>query len=174
MSSPTKAWLAYGVVLTGAVLWCGLIVAAPVLTHAGGTAAVWGEQLYTFFHPLCHQLDSRSLHIAGAPLGVCSRCSAIYAGFLVGLLIYPFFRPVARPHAPSRTMLLVALSPMLLDVVLGIAGLHDATIGTRLITGGVFGLLVPYVVMPVVLGAVHESHNHQPPITQLQKGSPDA
>ena len=174
MNSASRAWLAYGVVLAGALLWCGLIVAAPVLTHAGGTAAVWGSQLYTFFHPICHQLDGRSLHIAGERLGVCSRCSAIYAGFLVGLLIYPFFRPVGRPHAPSRTMLVVALVPMLIDVVLGIAGLHDATIGTRLITGAIFGLLVPYVVMPVLLGAVHEMFAHQPPTTQLQKGSTDA
>ena len=71
-------------------------------------------------------------------------------------------------------MLAVALAPMLVDVLLGIAGLHDATIGTRVISGGLFGMLVPYVVMPVVLGAVHEYNAHQPPITQLQKGSTDA
>jgi predicted histidine transporter YuiF (NhaC family) len=71
-------------------------------------------------------------------------------------------------------MLFVALAPMLVDVVLGMAGLHDATIGTRLITGALFGMLVPYVVMPVALGAVHEFNAHQPPITHLQKGSTDA
>ncbi len=174
MSNSGRAWLAYGTVLAGAALWCGSIVAAPLLSHAGGTAATWGGHLYTLFHPVCHQLDDRSLHLFGGPLAVCSRCSAIYAGFFAGLLIYPFFRSVGTPHPPSRTMLAVALAPMLVDVLLGIAGLHDVTIGTRLITGALFGLLVPYVVMPVVLGAVHEYNAHQPPLTQLQKGSTDA
>lgn len=166
--------MAYAAVVAGAALWFALIVAAPLLTHAGGASAAWGAHLYTFFHPICHQLEGRSLLLFGEPLAVCSRCSAIYAGFFVGALIYPFFRRVGTPHAPSRTMLIVALAPMVLDVALGVAGLHDATIGTRLITGALFGLLVPYVVMPVVLGAVHEFNAHQPPISQLQKGSTDA
>jgi uncharacterized membrane protein len=174
MSSAVKAWIAYAIVLAGAVVWLGLIVAAPMLTQAGGTAAAWGAHLYTFFHPICHQLDARSLHLFGEPLGVCSRCSAIYTAFLAGLLVYPFFRPVGKPHPPSRAMLGAALAPMLVDVALGFTGLHDATMVTRIVTGAVFGSLVPYVVMPVLLGAVHELNAHQPPITQLQKGSTDA
>jgi hypothetical protein len=71
-------------------------------------------------------------------------------------------------------MLLAALAPMLVDVILGLTGLHDATIGTRIATGAAFGLLVPYVVMPVLLGAMHELHSHQPPIIHPQKGSSDA
>jgi uncharacterized membrane protein len=174
MNSANRAVVAYLAVLAGALVWCGLIVAAPVLVNAGGTAAQWGAALYTFFHPLCHQLDGRSLHILGEPLAVCSRCSAIYAGFLAGVIVYPLFRPVRAPHPPSRTMLVIALSPMVLDVVLGFAGLHDATIGTRLVTGAIFGLLIPYVVLPVFLGAVHEYPTHQPTTSHLQKGSSDA
>lgn len=172
MSSPTRAIIAYLIVLAGAVLWCGLIVAAPVLMHAGATG--WGEGLYTFFHPICHQMDDRSLQVFGMPLAVCSRCSAIYAGFLVGLLAYPLFRPVREPHPPSRTMLVVALIPMAVDVALALTGLHDATLGTRLVTGAVFGLLIPFVVLPVFLGAVHEYSTHQPTPSHLQKGSTDA
>ena len=172
MSRSRRAVLAYLLALTGAVLWLGLIVAAPVLMHAGATG--WGEALYTFFHPICHQIDGRSLQVFGEPLGVCSRCSAIYAGFLVGLLAYPLFRPVQKPHPPSRTMLIVALIPMFVDVVLGLAGLHDVTIGTRLVTGAIFGLLIPFVVLPVFLGAVHEYSTHQPTPSHLQKGSTDA
>ena len=140
---------------------------------AAGTGQ-WGTSLYTFFHPLCHQLDGRSLHIFGVPLAVCSRCSAIYAGFLAGVIIYPLFRPVREPHPPSRTMLVIALLPMIVDVVMGFAGLHDSSIGTRLVTGAFFGLLIPYVILPVFLGAVHEYSTHQPTPTHLQKGSSDA
>lgn len=173
MSNAGKAWLLYSIVVTGALLWCGLIVAAPLLTSAGGSGAAAGEQIYAFFHPVCHQFDGRSLHIAGERLAVCSRCSAIYAGFLLGLLVYPAFRPVGVPHTPSRTVLLIAVTPMLLDVAFDFTGLHETSIGTRLVSGAVFGILIPYVVMPVLLGALHEHQTHQPP-TQLQKGSTDA
>jgi uncharacterized membrane protein len=173
MSNAVKAWLLYAIVVAGAFLWCGLIVAAPLLTAGGGSGSAIGGYIYGFFHPVCHQFDGRSLHIAGERLAVCSRCSAIYAGFLLGLLMYPAFRPVGKPHVPSRTVLLIAVTPMLLDVALDIIGLHETTMVTRLITGGIFGVLVPYVVMPVVLGIIHERQTHQPP-TQLQKGSTDA
>lgn len=173
MSNAAKAWLLYTIIVAGAFLWCGLIVAAPLLTAGGGNGTAAGEQIYSFFHPVCHQFEGRSIHIVGEPLAVCSRCSAIYGGFLLGVLVYPAFRPVGRPHVPSRTGLLIAITPMLLDVVLDIAGLHVTSMATRLITGGVFGILIPFVVMPVVLGTVHERQTHQPP-TQLQKGSTDA
>jgi uncharacterized membrane protein len=173
MSNAGKAWLLYGIVVAGALLWCGLIVAAPLLTAAGGTGAVVGKLIYDLFHPVCHQFDGRSLHIAGERLAVCSRCSAIYAGFLLGLLAYPAFRPVGRPHMPSRTVLLIAVTPMLLDVGLDIIGVHETGLATRLVTGGIFGLLAPYVVMPVVFGALDERQTHQPP-NQPQKGSTDA
>jgi len=61
----------------GTILWCLAIVAAP-LFHL--------TPIYLFFSAICHQLPARSWHIHGEPLAVCIRCTAIYYGFLAGLL----------------------------------------------------------------------------------------
>jgi uncharacterized membrane protein len=40
-----------------------------------------------FFSIICHQIPARSWHLAGEPLGVCIRCTAISFGFLTGLIL---------------------------------------------------------------------------------------
>jgi predicted Na+-dependent transporter len=82
-------------------------------------------------------------------------------------------RDLHRPRVPSRGLLVVAVFPMLVDVGLGFAGLHEISTTTRLITGSVFGALIPFVILPVALGAAIErtsssSSFHQP------KGTVDA
>jgi len=169
-----RAVLVYLCVLAGAALWCGLILAAPWLVHSGGGMQFWGETLHSGFHRVCHQLDGRSLHLFGAPLPVCTRCSAIYFAFLLGTALYPLFRSVRHPHPPSRTLLVLAVMPMLIDVVLGITGISDVTAQTRLLTGALFGLLIPFVVLPVALGAVHERLARPNIVVHQPKGSVDA
>ena len=66
--------------ILGAIFWCGLIVAAPTF-HLG--------PIYLFFSSICHQLPERSWHIGGEPLAVCIRCTSIYFGFLLGLVVLP-------------------------------------------------------------------------------------
>ena len=169
----SKPLLAYLVFLAGAFTWCVLILVAPLLIHAGGSVAAWGNVLYEGFHRVCHQYDARTLHIAGEPLGVCSRCSGIYFAFLAGTLCYPLVRDLRRPVVPSRGLLIVALIPMLIDAGLGFAGLHEISTTTRLITGSVFGAVIPFVILPVALGAVIERTSPSPPFHQ-SKGTVDA
>jgi uncharacterized membrane protein len=169
----SKPLIAYLVFLAGATTWCLLILAAPLLTHAGGNGAAWGSVLYEGFHRICHQYDTRTLHIAGEPLGVCARCSGIYFAFLAGTLCYPLLRNLRRPVVPSRGLLVVAVIPMLIDVGLGFAGLHEISTTTRLITGSVFGALIPFVILPVALGAAIERTASFPPFHQ-PKGTVDA
>ncbi len=147
--------MTYGVILVGAALWCAAIVLAPVLSvsQAFGSA---GKLLYDFFSPICHQMDERSFHIAGAKLGVCARCTSIYFGFLAGSLLYPTVRKIRRPAVPDRWVLLAAFLPMLLDVLSGIAGVHEITITTRTITGTIAGVFLPFVVIPAAIEAVCE------------------
>jgi len=169
-----KAHLVYVFILAATVLWCGLLIAAPLLTLGGDGAHFWSDALYDGFHRACHQLDSRSLHLFGAPLPVCMRCSAIYFAFFLGMLLYPLVRDLRRPHTPSRRLLILALLPMLVDVASGITGLADVTAASRLVTGAVFGFLIPFVVLPVVLGAVHEWHTQSTHVIHQPKGSVDA
>ena len=60
-------------------MWCFAILAAPVWNMA---------PLYMFFSIICHQQPARSWTIAGEPLAVCIRCTAIYFGFFAGLLFH--------------------------------------------------------------------------------------
>jgi uncharacterized membrane protein len=166
--------IAYGAALAGTLLWCGLLAAAPFFAHTGGAWTEWGETIYAGFHRICHQIDGRSLHLWGHPFAACARCSAIYIAFLAGMLVYPFFRPLRTPQTTSRRTLMLALAPMAVDVALAVAGVHDSTTISRLITGAFFGFLLPFVVLPVYLGAVLELLSPTPTLSHHMKGTADA
>jgi uncharacterized membrane protein len=149
------ARITYAVILSGTVAWCVLIVLAPAASSTAGFAA-FGGILYAFFSPLCHQLEARSFHLFGGPLAVCGRCSAIYFGFLSGTIAYPFARDLLRGARPGRMFLLVAVAPMLLDVVLEVAGIHVSSNAMRAVTGAWFGTLLPFLVIPGAVEGVSQ------------------
>lgn len=156
-------------VAVSVTLWCTAIIAAPLFTAWAGAWQPAGEVLYRFFHQICHQFEGRSFHLSGEPLAVCARCSSIYFGFLVGVLAFPLVRRQMR--LSSRKLLILAGLPMLLDVAGGMLGIHEVTILSRSLTGAFFGVLLPFVILPVLMDAVLEiavSH------VQPQKGSPNA
>ena len=169
-----NVYFAYALALAGTVVWCALVVAAPSCIHAGGAWTPVGETIYAGFHRICHQLNARSLHIFGLPLAACSRCSAIYFAFLAGTLLYPFLRPLKIPHSPSRTTFAIALAPILVDVALAFAGIHESGTISRLLTGSIFGFVLPFVVLPVYLGAALEQSTASSPVHHHLKGTVDA
>jgi len=170
----SKVSFAYALALAGTLVWCALVVAAPYCVHMGGSWVSIGETIYTGFHRICHQLDGRSLHLFGLPFAACSRCTAIYFAFLAGTVVYPFLRPIRTPHTPSRLTFLLALAPMLIDVGLALSGIHESDTLSRLITGTVFGAMLPFVVLPVYLGAVHEFSSRSSSVHTHMKGTVDA
>lgn len=101
-------WLA-----TGCALAC---VALAPLARARGW---WvGEPIYQAFHALCHQLPERSFHLEGQPLAVCHRCSGIYLGFWLGLVLWPKsqrWRPWLLEHP---RWILAGFGPTLVDFLL--------------------------------------------------------
>ena len=130
----------YIVITVLTALWCIGILTAPVLKHSGYDR--YAQDLYSFYSRICHQMDARSFHIEGEKLGVCSRCSAIYFGFFMGLLLMPLFRIHEKIKIQRKWLLIAIIFPMFLDVVLSIAGLHISTVLTRIITGVLFGSLI--------------------------------
>jgi len=155
--------LTYAVILSGAALWCALILLAPLVRYSPGFAPLSGV-LYAFFSPLCHQIDARSFHLAGNPLAVCARCSAIYFGFLLGTIIYPVGGNFLPPSRTGRMFLVLTAVPMLIDVVLESAGVYDSSNLIRALTGSWFGILLPFLIIPGAaegtsqLYAQHNSH----------------
>jgi uncharacterized membrane protein len=143
-------------------LWCAGILAAPMLQHAGfhGGANI----AYSVFSRICHQNDVHSFHVEGEKFGVCIRCSAIYFGFLVGLLIMPFSGALKRIHIPKPMFLISVMLPMLIDVVLNDTGLHTSTTMTRLATGVLFGGVMPWCIVPLLIDAclqlIQKKKNH--------------
>lgn len=138
------------IIIVGAALWCGGIVLAPI---TAGTIA--GDLLYRLYHIVCHQFDSRSFHLEGAPFGVCIRCTAIYGGFLLTLLILRFSDRLRSLRI--RPMLLIAVTalPMAWDGVLSLFGLVDATTISRSITGMLFGTGLALMLHEVLCESVH-------------------
>jgi len=148
----------YTAILLCALTWCAALFLAPAFSASSGSLTVAGDLLYKFFHPICHQLDDRSFHVLGKPLAVCSRCTSIYLAFLLGAILYPL---LPARVVPSRFILLLSIIPMVLDVVAGTIGIHEVTSVTRAITGAMFGLIIPFFVIPAGIEAV----------TQLVQGS---
>jgi uncharacterized membrane protein len=148
------ATITYLVILAGALLWCGALIAPPLLIAQGWY--VTGAALYQFFHPICHQLPERSLHLAGYPLAVCMRCSSIYFAFLAGVIALPLFGRWQDRIGNSRALLFASLIPMILDVGLDFAGIHASSEMTRILTGALFGAIIPFFIVPVARNAVRE------------------
>ncbi len=165
----------YSVILGATVFWCAAILLAPVLAVTKGGVSSCTGVLYAFFSPVCHQIGHRSFHVFGEPLAVCSRCSAIYLGFLLGAVVYPFFRSIDRPVTPPRWLVILAVLPMVLDVLPGMVGLHTVTLTSRVVTGGIFGIILPFVVLPVAIeGIVQILTTHSSSAVHQQKGTIDA
>jgi uncharacterized membrane protein len=132
------------------LLWCIGIFAAPLLEYNGWIKSA--DMLYSFFSRICHQDDARSFHIYGEKIGVCIRCSAIYFGFLIGLIALPLSN-VLKKNIPAMGFFLFAFLPMVIDAMLNATGIHASTSMTRVITGALFGICMPWFVVPIFIDA---------------------
>ena len=127
-------------IVTAAAVWCFLIVAAP-LWHV--------ELIYKFFSSICHQIPARSWHIGGEPLGVCIRCTSIYFGFLLSLVV---------GMKCDRRWLQVSFAATAIEILLAFVIVDSLVL--RSLTGLALGAAVaPFVVAGVeelLLGDAHE------------------
>ena len=139
---PFTAWL---IVLAAALAFVSLIIAAPLLAAAHNG---WSIAIYQAFGFLCHQLPERSFFIAGHKLAVCSRCSGIYLGATMTLLVYPLIRSLRSVDPPARKWLFAAAIPLFVDFFLTFVGVWENTHTTRFVTGFIFGSAVVFYVMP--------------------------
>ncbi|MGE0885179.1 MAG: DUF2085 domain-containing protein [Blastocatellales bacterium] len=142
-SNAMKVYLALLVVSIG---WLAIIFAAPIL-------AVNGHQLsalviYQGLSAVCHQMPDRSFHLDGLPLGVCSRCTGIYSGFIAGLVVYPLMRNLSNQQMPQRIWMILAVSPALIDFGGGFLGLFTNTFFSRTATGALLGAVAAFYILP--------------------------
>lgn len=136
--------------IAAAALWCCLIIAAPVMAAGTGFLHAAGGAVYVFFSPMCHQWDSHSFHLCGEKLPVCIRCTSIYFGFFFGVVLSPSLGTWFVRKFSARTIVFAAVAGMVVDVALAMTGVAESSTVTRVTTGGVFGMLVAFVLAPLL------------------------
>jgi uncharacterized membrane protein len=143
---PLVFWLISAAVVTFLV---SLIFVAPVVA-AGGHPAL-AEVIYHAFGVFCHQRPDRSYFIEGHKLGVCARCTGLYAGFAITLLLYPLIRSLRINVNPPRQYLILAAIPLAVDFSLTFFGFWENTHTSRLLTGTLLGSVAVFYVMPGIV-----------------------
>lgn len=102
-----------------------------------GSSPIAGTVVRLFYHPLCHQLPERCLDLGAGPLAVCARCTGLYLGGFLGLLIPALVGRV--PRLGLRTLAAIA-APSFLDFGLGLVGLPSLPNLPRLLLALPLGL----------------------------------
>lgn len=92
----------------GCAAWWALVVAPPF-------AGAYGDLVHWLLHPVCHQIPERSFHLLGEPLAACHRCTGLYAGFTLGVLVWPWLPGFAARLAANPRWVAVFFVPLLVD-----------------------------------------------------------
>lgn len=139
----------YLIFLITVCLWCSLVLIAPLLgkfEHRFSSGLI-----YLFFSKICHQIPERSFFIFGKQLAVCSRCTGLYFGFLLGAILYPFIFKLNRIWIPSWKYLLLASIPVAIDILIRTFRIAENTFASRFTTGLILGAITVLFVVPGIL-----------------------
>ena len=128
-----------GLTLAGAAL-------TPLLAARGWSTLA--APLYLLYRPLCPQRPDHSYFVAGHKMAFEQRETAIYAGLILGGLIFALVRRRLRP-LPWRGMALAAL-PLLVDVLSQTVGLRDSDWRWRTATGIISALAFVWWSFPLL------------------------
>lgn len=138
----------YFTILTLSFIWLVMIFLVPVLEDSGGVPEKISSLIYLFFSKVCHQQDERSFHLLEHKLGVCSRCTFIYAGFFAGTALYPLKYRLSNTNTPALWILICAVIVLFADVALDSAGISANTFSSRSVTGFIIGIVLPLYLIP--------------------------
>ncbi len=105
----------------GAVAAFAFLIATLLPAWLDGSGIPGGAALRVAFHPLCHQLPSRSLTSMGLSPAVCARCEGLYLGGALALLFAALRRETPRVPAGLRWLALAA-APTALDALVVLSG----------------------------------------------------
>ena len=146
----------YVVFLLLTVVWNASIFFAPLFMELGGAFTKFSLFIYYFFSPVCHQQDSRSFHLFGYKLAVCSRCVSIYLGFLIAVIFYPVKIKLSNTELPSLWFLLIPVLLIAADAFFDMFGLFANSYLSRSITGAITGFVLPFFLIPGFVKLVND------------------
>jgi len=97
------------------------------------------DMLYSAGDRLCHQKQERSLFINGNQMPFCSRCTAIWIGFTIGIGLMMFYKVPLN----NRFLILaiISLIPIGIDGTGQLLGFWESSHLSRVITGGFIGTI---------------------------------
>ncbi|MBD3262100.1 MAG: DUF2085 domain-containing protein [Candidatus Altiarchaeales archaeon] len=102
------------------------------------------------FKPFCHQHPERSIGLSGNMFAVCTRCLGIYMGLFIGSTACLFFGEQAAHKQPPLWFLILFASPMMVDGGTQLIGLRESSNHLRIITGTLFGFILPLYLTPAL------------------------
>ena len=148
-----KFKLVHAIILILCLLWCSLFISVPFLAEGSSLSRRAAAMITLFFSPICHQAANRSFHIHGHSLAVCARCTGIYAGFLIGVILYPFIRGWRNTALPSNWILIAGFIPSGVEFISSrLRGVYPDPL-FRSLTGSILGGVVSIFVVPAVFNA---------------------
>jgi uncharacterized membrane protein len=132
-----------------------LIIKNPIPLRIGffimGVNKLLNHILDFFGRAICHQLKERSLYVDGQPLTVCARDTGIYIGIFSTLSYLCLHkRRVTIPSKKISFLLLLFLIPLMFDGLGSYLHFFQSSNLRRLITGVLFGLILPYFLYPLI------------------------
>ena len=136
----------WAVAATFTIALVALIIGAP-LAQADGHAA-FAVAIYKTFSFVCHQIPERSFHLLGYKFAVCSRCTGIYSGLAIAVLIYPLVRSFKDTRTPSLVWLFAAAAPLAIDWSLGYFSIWQNNHASRFATGFLLGAVTVFYILP--------------------------
>lgn len=92
---------------------------------------------------VCHQDPGRCLTIAGFPMALCARCTAIFAGLFMGSALILVSAPTRRL---ALRLLFFAVCLTALDVLAEWLGLYANAVMVRLVTGWLLGSAIALMI----------------------------
>ena len=146
LASAFCAKLVWAIAAIIALALVALIIGAPLAQANGHTP--FALAIYKTFSFVCHQIPERSFHLLGYKFAVCSRCTGIYSGLAIAVLIYPLVRPFEDTQTPSLVWLFVAAAPLAIDWSLGYFSIWQNNQASRFSTGALFGATAVFYILP--------------------------
>ena len=143
--------ITYLTILLMTLIWCALLISVPFLARGGQISQKVSGFITLSFSPACHQAHQCSFTFWHNHLPVCARCTGIYSGFLLGMILYPIFCRPRKYYFPSAWILLAGFGPMILEKCLSWTGIIQPNNTIRFITGCMAGCVIPYFVIPAAV-----------------------
>ncbi len=126
----TLNWLLFLILL----VWC-LGILGEFIIHIFPKIAIIFPFLKYNYSIVCHQQNDKLFHYFGYSTLVCSRCTGIYFGGLIStfLIIFNFKKDI------STKILILASTPLFIDVILTSIGVYNYSHYFALVTGLLLG-----------------------------------